>query len=113
MLSKESRKEVIRNFKERKPAMGVYAVRCTPTGRVWVGMSRNLEATRNGCWFSLRNRTHLEKSLQQEWDVHGELAFQYEILGQLDEDAHPMQINDLLKAMRNDWIARLNAQRLL
>ena len=49
MLSKEERKEVVRKFKERKPLLGVFAVRCTATGLVWVGASRNLDATRNGC----------------------------------------------------------------
>lgn len=113
MLSKESRKDVIRKFKEREPAIGIYAVRCTQTGHAWVGASKNLEATQNRCWFSLRSGSHQDKLLQQEWDAHGESAFKYEILGQLDKDVHSIEMEDLLKGMRRDWIARLNAQRLL
>jgi hypothetical protein len=113
MLSKESRKEIIRECKERKSIIGVYAVRCTANGRTWVGASRNLEATKNGCWFCLRNGSHREKSLQQEWNASGEAAFQYEILGRLDEDIHPLGIDDSLKDMKGDWIVRLNAQQLL
>jgi hypothetical protein len=113
MLSKESRKDVIRKFKEREPSIGVYAVRCTTTGRAWVGASKNLEATQNGCWFCLRSGSHQDKSLQQEWDAQGESAFKYEILGCVDKEVHPIEIEDLLKEMRSDWIARLNAQRLL
>ena len=66
MLSKEERKEVVRKFKERKPLLGVFAVRCTATGRVWVGASRNLDATRNGSWFCLRNGSYHDKALQEE-----------------------------------------------
>lgn len=113
MLSKESRKESVRKFKERKPGIGIYAVRCVSSERAWVGASKNLEATRNGCWFCLRSGLHQEKSLQAEWRLHGEPAFQYEILQRLDEDTHPLEIDDLLKAMRSDWMARLGAQRLL
>jgi hypothetical protein len=113
MPSKESRKEAIRKFKERKPSVGTYAVRCVATGRAWVGTSRNLEATKNGGWFCLRSGSHQDKSLQQQWDVHGETAFQYEILDRVDEDVHPLELNDLLKLKRNDWAARLNAQQLL
>jgi hypothetical protein len=112
MESKESRKESIEKFKEQKSLLGAYSVRCTTTGRVWVGVSRNLNATKNGCWFTLRNGLHLEKSLQTEWDSHGEPAFQYEILEGLDEDIHPLAINDLLKEKKIDWIARLSAQPL-
>ncbi len=112
MPSKESRKEAIRKFKERKPLLGAYAVRCTATGRVWVGVSRNLDATKNRCWFSLRNGMHQEKSLQEEWNVHGEPNFQYEMLDALERDVHPLEVEDLLKAKRNDWLARLGAQPL-
>jgi hypothetical protein len=107
MPSKESRKEAIREFKERKPLLGAYAVRCTSTGRVWVGASRNLDATKNGCWFCLRNGSHLEKSLQDEWNVQGESSFQYEILSTLDKDVHPWKLRTSSKKQRKtgllDW----------
>jgi hypothetical protein len=113
MPLKGSRKEAIRNFKERKPLLGAYAVRCTSTGHVWVGVSRNLDATRNGCWFTLRNGLHREKSLQEEWNAHGESAFQFEILVGLDEEIHPLEVDDLLKEQKKTWIAKLGAQPLL
>lgn len=112
MESKLSRKESVRRFKEQKTLLGAYVVRCTVTGRVWVGASRNLNATRNNCWFTLRSGLHTEKSLQTEWNAQGESAFQYEILGQLDEDVHPLGVDNRLKEMKADWIARLSAQPL-
>jgi hypothetical protein len=109
MQSKESRKESIRKFKEQKPLLGAYAVRCTATGRVWVGVSRNLNATKNGCWFTLRNGSHQEKSMQADWNAHGEPTFQYEILDGRENDLHPLEIDDLLKEKKRDWMARLDA----
>ena len=113
MPSKESRKEAIRKFKECKPPVGIYAVRCTATGDAWVGMSRNLDAMKNSSWFCLRNGLHQSKSLQEEWKTRGEAAFEYEILDRLEEDVHPLELQDLLKLKRSDWVARLNAQQLL
>ena len=107
------RKEAIRKFKEQKPARGIYAVRCTTTGRVWVGSSRNLDATRNRTWFSLRIGGHIEKSLQEEWNSHGEPAFQYEILETLDPDLLPMAEADLLKGKLTQWAAQLSAKQML
>ena len=113
MESKIDKKEAIRKFKEQMPSLGAYAVRCTTSGLVWVGASRNLNATRNGCWSSLRNGGHIEKSLQQEWNTHGEAAFQYEILETLEGDLHPLAIPDLLKQARQRWVEQLHARPLL
>ena len=76
-IGKEQKKEAIRQYKERKPALGVFAVRCSVTGQQWVGTSRNLDATRNSLWFSLRLGNHREAALQQEYEAHGESAFAY------------------------------------
>jgi hypothetical protein len=113
MESKEARKEAIRKFKERKPRLGAYAVRCTASGRVWVGSSRNLDATKNGSWTALRMGSHIEKPLQREWNEHGEPSFQYEILQVLDDDLQPVEVPDLLKAAKAHWIEQLHAQPLL
>jgi hypothetical protein len=113
MQSKESRREVIRNFKEQKVLAGAYSVRCTVTGQLWVGVSRNLDATKNGCWFMLRSGSHQEKSLQAEWNAQGEQAFEYEVLEALGDDVHSLNVASLLKEMKSAWIARLGASPLL
>jgi hypothetical protein len=112
MASNEARKEAIRKFKERKPLLGAFAIRCTPSGRVWVGASRNLDATRNSFWFSLRQGSHPARSLQEEWNVHGEAAFQYEILERLDDDLVALAVADLLKEKVGYWVAQLGANRV-
>jgi len=113
MQSNTDKKEAIRKFKERKVLVGIFAIRCTASGRVWVGSSRNLDATKNGSWFSLRNGGHIDKPLQEEWNARGEAAFQYEILEILDGDLHPLAIRDLLKEKCNHFVAQLSARMLL
>ena len=113
MPSKETRKEAARNFKEQKVIAGSYAVRCAATGNVWVGSSRNLDATKNGCWFMLRSGSHQEKSLQAEWNAQGEQAFEYEVLEALGDDVHSLNVASLLKEMKSMWVARLGASPLL
>ncbi len=111
-MQKEQRKEAIRKFKERKPLRGVYAVRCTATGRVWVGASRNLDAIRNRSWFSLRNGSHLDKALQEEWNAQGEPVFLFEVLDKLDDDVLPLEVADLLEEKKSRWTAQLGARPL-
>jgi hypothetical protein len=112
MQSKADRKEAIKQFKERKPLLGAFAVRCTATGSIWVGSSRNLYAAKNGAWFCLRHGDHPDKSLQQEWNAHGESAFEYEILEKLEDDLLPLEVGDLLKKKRSYWLAQLGARAL-
>jgi hypothetical protein len=113
MPANVSRKEAIREFKERKVRAGIFAIRCAVNGHVWVGTSRNLDATRNGSWFSLRQGGHIDKPMQAEWNEHGEPAFQYEILEVLEDDLLPMAVHDLLKEKGPHWVAKLSARPLL
>jgi hypothetical protein len=109
MNSSTNRKEAIRQHKERKTPVGIYAIRCTVTNTVWVDAARNLEAAKNSNWFQLGFGSHRTPSLQQEWNQHGEAAFTYEVLETLPEDAHPLAVKDLLEAKRKQWVAELNA----
>jgi hypothetical protein len=113
MLSTEQKKEAIRQYKERKAAAGIYAVRCPATSRVWVGASRNLDATRNGLWFSLRAGAHRDTTLQREWTARGESAFTYEPLETLPDDTPALAVTDRLKERKQHWISTLSAEGLL
>lgn len=113
MLSSEQKKEAIRKFKERKSIAGIYAVRCPTTGRVWVGGSRNLDATRNGLWVALRSGAHRDTSLQREWTALGESAFTYEPVEALPDDTPALTLPDELKARKKHWLDTLGAEPLL
>ena len=114
MESKSDRKAAIREFKERKTQQGIFEVRSIPTGKVWVGSSRNLDATKNSIWFTLRLGGHPDRSLQAEWNVHsGQEFFSYEVLEILDDDVSALAAKDLLKEKARDWILKKNALPLL
>jgi hypothetical protein len=106
------KKEAIKEYKARKIPRGIFVVRCTATGRAWVGSSPNLEAARNGLWFTLDLGNHPNKSLQAEWNAKGGEAFEYEILEKLDDDVSPLALNDLLQEKKRQWAGELHAQPL-
>ena len=111
--SKEARKRAIADYKSRKMHRGVFAVRCALTGHVWVGASPNLDAAKNGLWFMLRLGSAREAALLAEWRTHGEDAFTFEVLEELDEDEQPMLVNDLLQSKKREWAAHEGARTLL
>lgn len=107
------RKAAIAEYKNRKPQRGIFAVRCTATGHSWVGSSPNLDAARNGTWFTLRLGSHRDAALQAEWKAHGETAFAYVVLEELDPDVLPMSVPDLLKQKKRDWALKEQGRTLL
>jgi hypothetical protein len=111
-MDKQSRRQAIRDYKERKAAPGVYAVRCAATGEVWVGGSRNLDAQQNSLWFGLRTGGHVNRAMQAAWTAHGEAAFSFEPLERIeDEDLTPLGRTDVIKARERHWLAALGAKK--
>ena len=103
------KREARRTFKEKKTPKGVFAVRCASSGEVWLGSSANLDSSRTGIWFLLRNGMHHNKAMQAAWNEHGADAFQHDILENFEEDLSPMQLGDLLRDRLKHWRAELGA----
>jgi hypothetical protein len=109
MIARAERKEAVRQFKERKPSPGIYALRCRATGRSWVDSSPNLDAAQNGQFFQLRQRLHRNKELQAEWNTQGEESFEFAVLESLPEDTPPLNLRDLLQERKRFWVTQTQA----
>lgn len=108
------RKALLRAYKERKVEAGIYAVRCLTTGQAWVGATADLSTRQNGIWFSLRQGSHREPSLQAAWAAHGVDAFAFEPVEAVDaEGLDRFGRDSRLKERRAHWIAALNATGLM
>jgi hypothetical protein len=109
-LSNHSKRDLIREYKERKQRRGVYAVRCAASGEVWASASPNLDTQQNSTWFQLRIGGHPNRLLQAAWRQHGEAAFAYEIVAELsDEQRTPYALKADLKSLESEWRERLGA----
>ena len=110
-MDKTSRRDAIRQYKERKIPVGIFSLRCIATGKAWVGASRNLDGQRNSSFFSLRLGSHRNRDLQAAWNAAGgEEAFEFEVLELLDdEDLGPIGRASWLKEREAYWRAELSA----
>jgi hypothetical protein len=109
MSERDKRKAAIAAYKERKRAVGVFALRCKATGETWVGRTPNLDTIQNRCWFTLRAGSHPIRSLQEAWTAHGEESFAFEILEQLEDEEQHTFLDDVLKERAASWRSKLNA----
>ena len=111
-MSTASRKDLIRAYKEAKPAFGVFALRCG--AETWIGASPNLSAQENQIRFTLKMGKHPNKGLEAAIAAHGAAAFAYEVLEAIDEpDLTPMGRTDLLKRRVAHWVDALSAKPLI
>lgn len=105
----EARKAAIAAYKERKSAAGIYAVRCTATGEVWVGQSPSLDTVQNRVWFTLRFSGNLNRALQKAWDDHSAEHFVFEVVERLEDDDLAYSRDALLKERLAHWRGKLGA----
>jgi hypothetical protein len=108
-MNTNARKAAIAAYKERKGVAGIYAVRCTASGEVWVGQSPNLDTVQNRIWFTLRVAGNLNRALQRAWDDHGAESFVFDVVEQLEEDDLAYSRDALLKERLAHWRSALGA----
>ena len=106
------RRAAVSAYKERKPQAGVFAVRCAPTGEVWVGATPTLGTIQNQLWFSLRLGSSPYRDLQTAWAAHGEPGFSFQVLEVHDEAEATLLPAAWLKDRAARWRAQLGASKL-
>ncbi len=108
MIGKD-RKAAMAAYKERKVSAGVYAVRCEPTGELWVGAAPDLSTIRNRLWFQLTMNACPYRSLQAAWNAHGADSFALEVVERLDDETTTQLRNAELRNRARHWSETLNA----
>lgn len=102
------RKALIREYKERRPVMGVYQVRNLTSGKVLIGSSTDVPAMLNRQQAQLRLGVHPNRQLQLDWQTLGPEAFAFELLDTLtppDEGEYDPRAD--LKVLERLWLEKL------
>jgi hypothetical protein len=107
-MDKSRRKDLVREYKEQKARPGIYAVRCTPSGEVWVGKAPDITKRQTSLWFQLGMGGFPNKAMQAAWSTHGEAGFGFEVLEEID-DENALMVPVLLKDREAHWRDKLKA----
>ena len=104
----KSKKDIKREYKERKKLAGVFQVKNIANGKVLLGSSLNLDGPLNGHRFMLKIGSHRNKVLQQEWNEYGPDKFIFEILEVVKVKDEPnFNLSDELTLLEEIWLERL------
>ena len=104
----KSRRELIDDYKQNPPAMGVFQIRHVPTGRVFVESARNLRGIMNSHRFQLRFGSHPNKRLQADWNADTSEAFAFEVLEEVAAlDRSGKDLSGDLPDLKALWLEKL------
>ena len=107
MSQVDRRKELKRLAREAKIEGGVFQIRNTKNGMVWIGVAPNFR-TLNGQRFQLEMGTHKNRELQQDWNEFGPDAFVFEPLETLEEpETGYFDRDGALKKLKQKWLRKL------
>jgi hypothetical protein len=80
------KRELLENYKNRHPEMGVISYCCKETGDVFLGISKDTKADINSTNFKLSANFHPNKQLQELWDIYGLDGFELTVIKVLKYD---------------------------
>lgn len=105
----DRKKALIREYKQRRPPMGVYRVRNVLTGHSLVAASTDLPSMLNRHRAQLSMGGHSSRSLQADWIEHGPESFVFEILDTLSPSEAPDYdpLGDLT-VLEDLWLEKLS-----
>jgi len=103
-----NKKELIKQYKQSIPAMGVYQIRNLVNDKIFVGSSTNLHGIENRHRFQLNLGSHKNKALQEEYIRYGPDKFVFEIIDYLaaKEDRN-YDYSKELKLLEELWSEKL------
>lgn len=104
-MQTDRRKELRDAYKSRRPDMGVVELRCTATGRHFLGITRDAAKELNSLRAKLNGGGHPNRPLQQLWSEHGENGFDFHVADTLEYE-NPEDVSaDDLQALRDLLLA--------
>lgn len=96
----KTRKELQEEYKQIKYKIGVYHIKNTLNGKLFIGSTLDLKAVWYVQQLKLDTGLHENPELQNDWTQQGSHNFEYQIVEELDQDqTKPENIARELKAL--------------
>lgn len=79
------RREISKEYKERRLVGGVYAITNTTNGRYLIGHVADIGSLRNRFQFAVTTGSAVDPRLRNDWATYGAAAFQLDVLEELEQ----------------------------
>lgn len=103
-----TKKELIAEYKQTKFRIGVFQVRNTVNGKIFIEGSVNLDKIWNRHRTELNFGSHSNKALQEDWKTFGADSFVYKILDEIkQEEGKNVDYNKEIKQLEQMYMDEL------
>lgn len=108
-MDKDRKKELIAQYKQMKPDMGLLIVRSKVNNKCHIQTAKDFRSGINGLKVRLEGGFHPNRELQKEWKEFGAENFTIEILDKLeyDQDESKTDYSDELALLQSIWEDKL------
>jgi len=104
----DRRRQLKAEYKQMLPPMGVYQIKNTVNGRVFIGHSMNLNGNKNSYPMKLEFESHHHPQLKEDLKEYGTEAFKFEVLETIDPEEIPKGMwRDAVKKLEEKWLEKL------
>ncbi len=105
-----NKKELIKKYKQTIQPMGIYQIKNMENGKIFIGIAKDLRGKINSNKFQLKNNSHFNKEMQNDFNQIGEEKFSFEILDYL-KPKEELDLNynytEELKILEDMWLEKL------
>lgn len=105
-MDKKRRKELLEEYRQLKTYMGVFQIKNTVNGKIFISACSNLKSR----WLTLKGQLDMGRfansQLQSDWNELGAEAFSYEVLEKKEKD-EATDVRWELKQMEKPWLEKL------
>lgn len=106
-IDKQRKKELASSYKMSFRPMGVYQIRNTENGKIYVDGTMDLDGARNRLAFCQETNLNSYRELQADWNAYGGSSFVFEELDRIKPREETMNDASELKAYREEVEALL------
>lgn len=107
------KKQLLEEYENRKPEMGVISFHCAATQETFLGISKDTKADLNSNRFKLTANMHPNKRLQELWNRYSENNFELSVIQVLKyEDLNTDHTGKLEKMLAQCLESNRDARRI-
>lgn len=106
-MDKQRKKQLLEEYKNRHPEMGVISYYCKATGESFLGISKDTRADFNSIYTRLMEKCHPNVRMQEIWNEYGQDGFEITVIKKLKYDNPHENHTRKLEQLREECLSSI------
>lgn len=106
----KTRKEIKIEYKEQKFELGVFEIRNKIDNKIFIDSGNNIPAKFNRHKFQLNAGLHPTKELQSDWNKHGEINFEFNVIEEIEQKDEIKDYSKKLKELEKKYLTEAESK---